>query len=187
MAEKPRASRKRSCQLSDNLHRKKREWKEVWASELVRKWILHLVGKIQKQILINLFSEPLILLNPLRVLYYNMIGLNQPSSVGKRVNLHTFLLSSSRRDSSKTWIKNIWRDPTPKCTKLLFLSPCGNFFIRLMLAYRVHKSCYFIHTLKEGRSKEKGRIEAGEATQRPSIPRPALYITRLSEPEGGGG
>ena len=68
MAEKPRASRKRSCQLSDNLQRKKKEWKEVWASELVRKWILHLVGKIQKQLLINLFSEPLILLNPLRVL-----------------------------------------------------------------------------------------------------------------------
>ena len=54
---------KASNLVEKNLHRKKKEWKEVWASELVRKWILHLVGKIQKQLLINLFSEPLILLN----------------------------------------------------------------------------------------------------------------------------
>ena len=45
----------------------------------------------------------------------------------------------------------------------------------------------FIRSRKEEASKEKGRIEAGEATQRPSIPLPALYITRLSEPGGEGG
>ena len=59
-----------------------------------------------------------------------------------------------------------------------------------MLAYRVHRvATSFIRTRKEEASKEKERIEAGEATQRPSIPQPALYITRLSESggEGGGG
>ena len=40
-----------------------------------------------------------------------------------------------------------------------------------MLAYRVHRvATSFIRTRKEEASKEKGRIEAGEATQRPSIP-----------------
>ena len=54
-----------------------------------------------------------------------------------------------------------------------------------MLAYRVHRvATSFIRTRKEEASKEKGRIEAGEATQRPSIPLPALYITRLSEKGG---
>ena len=52
-----------------------------------------------------------------------------------------------------------------------------------MLAYRVHRvATSFIRTRKEEASKEKGRIEAGEATQRPSIPRPALNMTRLSVP-----
>ena len=54
-----------------------------------------------------------------------------------------------------------------------------------MLAYRVHRvATSFIRTRKEEASKEKERIEAGEATQRPSIPQPALYITRLSESGG---
>ena len=106
MAEKPRASRKRSCQLSDNLHRKKKEWKEVWASELVRKWILHLEGKIQKQLLINLFLEPLILLNPLKINLPNFQFIKSLRHTAILKNLN-FCAHSAR---SKTWSrKNISR------------------------------------------------------------------------------